>query len=367
MTGYPPRVLGDYALLADGERGALIGPDGEVAWLCAPRWDSDPVFAGLIGGTGVHAVTPVGRFVPGGYYEDGSLIRRSRWVTEDGAVECREALALPAEPHRAVLLRRVTVQYAPARLRLLLAAGSGFAATGSHRPRRTEDGGWRIRAGRLRLRWSGPGAERARPVGDTLRAEVVLGPGETLDLALEVSDRRLDGPPPRIADRWRATERAWREAVPPLDGTADAREARFSYAVLLGLTSPRTGGMVAAATTSLPERAETGRNYDYRYVWIRDQCLAGQAVAAFGPYPLLDQAVRFTTARVLEDGPRLSPAYTVTGGPVPELRPVDLPGYPGGHDRVGNRVARQFQLDAFGEALLLFAAAARHARLDLDG
>ncbi|MER7705766.1 glycoside hydrolase family 15 protein [Kitasatospora sp. NPDC097605] len=371
MTGYPPRVLGDYALLADGERGALIGPDGEVAWLCAPRWDSDPVFAGLIGGGGVHAVTPVGRFVPGGYYEDGSLVRRSRWVTEEGEVECREALALPADPHRAVLLRRITARHAPARLRLLLAAGSGFAApdapTGAHRTRRTGDGGWRIRAGRLRLRWSGPGAARARPVGGVLRAEVVLAAGESLDLALEVSDRRLDGPPPRIDACWRATERAWREAVPRLEGNPDARDARFSYAVLRGLTSPRTGGMVAAATTSLPERAEAGRNYDYRYVWIRDQCLAGQAVAAFGPYPLLDEAVRFTTARVVEDGPRLSPAYTVTGGPVPDLRPVDLPGYPGGHDRAGNRVSRQFQLDAFGEALLLFAAAARHGRLDPDG
>ncbi|MFF8772575.1 glycoside hydrolase family 15 protein [Kitasatospora sp. NPDC015120] len=368
MTGYPPRVLGDYALLADGERGALIGPDGEVAWLCAPRWDSEPVFAGLVGGAGVHAVTPVGRFVPGGSYEDGSLIRRSRWVTEEGEVECREALALPADPHRAVLLRRVTARYAPARLRLLLAAGSGFTTTGAARPpRRAGDGSWRIRAGRSRLRWSGPGAELARPAGGTLAAEVVLAAGESLDLVLEVSDRRPDGPPPRSADCWRATERAWREAVPRLDGVPDARDVRFSYAVLRGLTSARTGGMVAAATTSLPERAEAGRNYDYRYVWIRDQCLAGQAVAAFGPYPLLDEAARFTAARLLEDGPRLSPAYTVTGGPVPDRRSVDLPGYPGGHDQVGNRVSRQFQLDTFGEALLLFAAAARHDRLDPDG
>ena len=58
--------------------------------------------------------------------------------------------------------------------------------------------------------------------------------------------------------------------------------------------------MVAAATTSLPERAEAGRNYDYRYVWIRDQCYAGQAVAAAGAHPLLDDAVRFVTDRVLD-------------------------------------------------------------------
>ena len=62
-------------------------------------------------------------------------------------------------------------------------------------------------------------------------------------------------------------------------GTLAPRDTRHSYAVLRGLTS-RSGGMVAAATTSLPERAEAGRNYDYRYVWIRDQCYAGHAVAA---------------------------------------------------------------------------------------
>ncbi|MFD0277233.1 glycoside hydrolase family 15 protein [Kitasatospora sp. NPDC127111] len=361
---FPPFGLREYALLADGERGALVGPFGEIAWLCAPRWDSEPVFAGLIGGTGVYAVTPAGRFVPGGYYEDGGLIRRGRWVTEDGVVECREALALPADPHRLVLLRRLSADYGPARLRLRLEPGTGFGPGRPADPCRTE-GGWTVRSGRLRLRWSGAGAAAARPgPGGRLTAEAVLGPGERLDLVLEVSDRRLAGPPPEPERCWRATERAWRDAVPALDDTLDRRDARFSYAVLWGLTSPGSGGMVAAATTSLPERAEAGRNYDYRYVWIRDQCLAGQAVAACGPYRLLDDAVRFTAARLDEDGPRLAPAYTVTGGRVPDQHAVDLPGYPGGHDQVGNRVTRQFQLDVFGEALLLFAAAARRDRLD---
>lgn len=122
--------------------------------------------------------------------------------------------------------------------------------------------------------------------------------------------------------------------------------------------------MVAAATTSLPERARQNRNYDYRYVWIRDQCYAGQAVAAAGPHRLLDDAVRFVTERLLDDGPTLKPAYTPTGGAVPDERRLELPGYPGGTDIVGNWVNQQFQLDAFGEILLLFAAAARHDHLD---
>ncbi|NEA24854.1 glycoside hydrolase family 15 protein, partial [Actinomadura bangladeshensis] len=83
------------------------------------------------------------------------------------------------------------------------------------------------------------------------------------------------------------------------------RDARLSYAVLTGLTS-RAGGMVAAATTSLPERADEGRNFDYRYAWIRDQCFAGQAVAAHGgPPELLRSAAGFATARILADRGRL--------------------------------------------------------------
>jgi GH15 family glucan-1,4-alpha-glucosidase len=130
-----------------------------------------------------------------------------------------------------------------------------------------------------------------------------------------------------------------------------------------GLTSV-SGGMVAAATTSLPERARAGRNYDYRYAWIRDQCYAGRAAAVSGAPALLDEAVRFVAARLRDDGPRLRPAYTVTGGRPPDEHELPVPGYPGGASIAGNWVNEQHQLDAFGEALLLFASAAEHHRLD---
>src|ERR1700728_4343076 len=104
----PPHVLRDYALVADGERGALIGPHGDLAWMCAPRWDSDAVFSSLVGGKGGYAVSPAGtRYVWGGYYEDGSLIWHNRWITTTGVIECRDALVYPADPHTAVILRRV--------------------------------------------------------------------------------------------------------------------------------------------------------------------------------------------------------------------------------------------------------------------
>lgn len=124
--------------------------------------------------------------------------------------------------------------------------------------------------------------------------------------------------------------------------------------------------MVAASTMALPERSGQNRNYDYRYAWIRDQCYAGQAVAACGANPLLDETVSFVAERVLADGSQLKPAYTVDGGRVPDERALPLEGYPGGTAKVGNWVNKQFQLDVFGEALLLFAAAARLDRLDSE-
>jgi alpha,alpha-trehalase len=106
-SAFAPHVLREYALLADGERGVLVGPQGEFAWMCAPRWDSDAVFSSLISGQGIYAVAPVERHVWGGYYEDGSLIWRSRWIATSAIIERCEALAFPGDPHRAVILRRI--------------------------------------------------------------------------------------------------------------------------------------------------------------------------------------------------------------------------------------------------------------------
>ena len=365
---YPLHVLREYALLADGERGALVGPRGDVVWMCAPRWDGDAVFSSLIGGRGMYAITPVdNRFVWGGYYERGSLIWRSRWITRSGVIECREALAFPGDLNRAVLLRRVVAVEGEARVTVRLDARAGFGRhplANVHR----EHGVWTAESGQLRVRWTG--ADTARHIrGDNAQSfamDLTVPGGEHHDLVLELSEHALDDTPPDPDQAWQATAYGWRQSVPEFADTLAPRDTRHAYAVLRGLTSSG-GGMVAAATTSLPERAEKGRNYDYRYVWIRDQCFAGEAIAAAGAHPLLDDAVRFVTARLLDDGPKLAPAYTTVGGRVPGQRSLHLPGYPGGHDIVGNHVNAQFQLDAFGESLLLLAAAARHDHLHADG
>ncbi len=361
-------TLRDLALIADGWRAAVVGPGGEYVWLCFPQWHDPAVFAELIGSRGAYVVRPQGRFVWGGYYEQGGLIWRSRWVTNDATVECREALAFPGDPHRAVILRRILGQYGAARLGVSLELRPDYGGT----PLRawSRDGGsWHGQAGGVAARWTGlpsASAHGAAGGGTRLEGTLVVREGDQIDLVLELADHSIEGDAPDAAACWSATERAWREAVPQrFDGPAP-RDVQHAVAVMTGLCSP-TGGLVAAATTSLPERARAGRNYDYRYAWIRDSCYAGQAASRLSQTLLHDRIVGFIVERVLADGPHLRPAYTNVGGPVPGERRLDLPGYPGGTDVVGNRVRDQFQLDAFGEVLLLLADAGAQQRLDADG
>ncbi len=366
LDWYPPHVLRDYALIADGERGALVGPRGGMVWMCAPRWDSDAVFTSLVGGQGLYAVTPAGRFVWGGYYEEGTLIWRNRWITEHGIIECRDALAFPGERDRVVVLRQIIAREHPAHVDVVLDPRAGFGQHGLRSLHRDDHGAWTGRTGGLHLRWSGgvAGAKvHQAGRGSRLEMSLTVPAGQSLDLVLELAGQPLPAELPDAARLWTATQAQWAGHVPALEESIATRDSRQAYVILRGLTSS-SGGMVAAATTSLPERAEAGRNYDYRYAWIRDQCYAGQAAAAAGIDSLLDDAVRFVSERLHADGPKLAPAYTVNGGPVPDQRRLDLPGYPGGFDLVGNWVTRQFQLDAFGESLLLLAAAARRDRLD---
>jgi alpha,alpha-trehalase len=368
LTGNVPHVLREYSLLGDGERGIIVGPRGDFAWMCFPHWDSGAIFSSLIGGQGTYAVTPAERYVWGGYYEAGSLIWHSRWVTGDATIECREALAMPSTPDRAVVLRRIIALQGTARVSVVLSPRAEYGELPFRSPRRTDAGVWTGRLGDVHLAWAGGEAATSTPDGHGGRAlvlELALEAGTHHDLVLALAGEEVDEVPnPDWA--WQGTEAYWAECVPALAETVAPAAARHAYTVLSGLTGA-SGGMVAAATTSLPERARGGRNYDYRYAWIRDQCYAGGAVAKSGPHPLMDDAVRFVSARLLEDGPQLKPAYTIAGGQVPDQRHLGLPGYPGASDIVGNWVNQQFQLDAFGEALLLFSAASRHGHLDEEG
>ena len=291
----------------------------------------------------------------------------SRWVLEGGCiVECREALPLPASAERAVVLRRIAALEGRTEMEVVLAPRADFDRSPLVDVRLGEDGCWRGRTGAVLVTWSGAQDARVAEDGDggsCLHLRLRLDEGEAHDLVLVLATEPGEGDHVDAAAAWQRTERLWRERVPEPEVEVGARDARHAIAVLTGLTTGG-GGMVAAATLGLPERSNRKRSFDYRYVWIRDQVYAGRAAARASLYPLLDAAVRFTRERLLEHGVRLAPAYTLTGADVPEERDAGLPGYPGGVCTVGNHAGRQFQLDVFGEALLLFAEAAAAGRME---
>ncbi len=218
------------------------------------------------------------------------------------------------------------------------------------------------------MRWQGPDRcplHHCGPTADWRARMRVIARTSQSTWSLNCPTRPFDDEPVDPRDAWDATEDAWDARRPTLDDTLDPKGAALPYAVMRGLTSAG-GGMVAAATTSLPERAEQGRNYDYRYVWIRDQAYAGQAAAAAGGLALLDEAVDGSSPPVSSmmapPGPRLPDRRHRHPRSAPP-RPARLPGW---LRLVGNHVNHQFQLDAFGEALLLLAAAASHDRVGPD-
>ncbi len=348
----PPQALHDCAFLADHPAGA-----GRPA-----RGDHLAVRTSLAQRRGL--LHPHRRNRPLRRHADGPararrrtleemLIWRSRWVTGDGIVESR-VLAGAGEA-------RPSWKRCPSGDAGGDDQGAGWCcATARVRPnsvdaRRDDDGVWTARAGDLHLRRSGGGDASLSEVsskGGQLTLDPASGAGQWHDLVLELSEFPLWTPPPGpvhvvVPHRTRLVGRRTRA------GQHGRRSRRTAGVRRAARRDQRRRGMVAAATTSLPERSEEGRNYDYRYAWIRDQCFAGQAVAAAGQHPLLDEAVRFAGTRLHEDGPKLKPACTVAGGPGPDQRTLELQGYPGGFDRIGNHVSGQFQLDVFGEALLL--------------
>lgn len=202
--------------------------------MCMPRWDSEAVFASLGGGPGAYIVAPDKvDVVWGGYYEPGSLIWRSRWVTTDAVDECRDALAYPGDERRAVVLRRIEC---------LRGTGADARRTRSECWFRdpAHDGdfqvrpAWTARTGSLRLRWTG-GEDAARRDG-RLVTHVDLAAGDRHDLVLELCEDELPSSPIDPARTWEETGNAWRRAVPSFENSISVRDSRRAYAVLRGLT-----------------------------------------------------------------------------------------------------------------------------------
>ena len=366
------RPLADFALLSDCHRAALVSRDGSVDWLCAPRFDSPSVFARLLDDEAGHwRIGPVGPHQATRRYRYGSLVLETQFRCEAGEASLTDALA--AGPNErghelgvdspGALLRRVVCTRGRVRLRFDFSPRPEYGYV--HPVLESCDGGLRSRGGPLAMVLSSP-----RPLeveGSDARAVLELEKGEALRFALHV--RAADASPPRvwtpgeIDDRLDETLAAWQSwsTIHQSYRGPWSDLVHHSGRVLQGLTYAPTGAIVAAPTTSLPEEAGGGRNWDYRFAWLRDASLTLEALWVAACPDEAGSFFDFLASASLGRVRRGEAPQIMFGiGGEHELPEREISRLAGWRDsrpvRVGNAAFEQKQLDVYGE---VFAAVDR--------
>jgi GH15 family glucan-1,4-alpha-glucosidase len=356
--------IADYGLLADCNTAALVDREGSIDWLCLPRYDSPSVFGRILDPDAGHwSIRPAAAFTTERRYVPGTLVVETTFTTESGVAKLTDALAFAEgqrghdlgydAPHE--ILRGVEGVSGEVELVLELAARTEY---GLVRPlfRREGDGG-RTFGGpnRITVRAGVPvEVEEA-----TMRAAFAVSVGDCVGFSLrwappEARDVPEPTAPDSVAARLADTVEAWRSWEADHD-VYDGRHrelVRLSSRVLKGLTYRPTGAIVAAPTTSLPETVGGGRNWDYRYAWIRDASLTLNALYIGSCSDEADDFVSFMTSSA-GGGASLQIMYGIRGEH--DLTERELPHLRGWRDsspvRVGNGAWTQTQLDVYGELL----------------
>jgi GH15 family glucan-1,4-alpha-glucosidase len=341
----------DYALIGDCETAALVARDGSIDWLCLPRFDSPACFAALLG-TPEHGrwqiapATPEIRAVRR-RYRPGTLVVETEYETETGAVRLIDCMPIRSETPTVVRVVEGTRGQVAMSLDLVVRLDYGSLVPWV---RRTSDGIWAI-GGASALRLRTPVALRGERFHTV--AEFTVAAGQRVPFALNWYPS-CDPEPPAVdfSTAIEATERWWRAWSERCTYDGRWRDAVVrSLITLKALTYARTGGLVAAATTSLPERLGGVRNWDYRYCWLRDATFALYALMT-GGYVDEARAWRGWLLRAIAGKPSQAQIlYGVAGERLlPEWEVPWLPGYEQSFPaRVGNAATSHFQLDVFGE------------------
>ncbi|GAA1839851.1 glycoside hydrolase family 15 protein [Agromyces salentinus] len=367
MREFP--AIEDYALLADGRTAALVSREGGIDWLCLPRFDSPSVFAALIGGpdAGHWTLRPTDAAATSTReYDRGTFVLRTRWRSGDGSAEAEVIEFMPLRDHGSAIVRRVRGIRGRMEFRETVRFRFDY---GSVVPwvRRIDDGrgyGLLAVAGPDSVVLRGP----RRTAGDHSHVvEFAVAEGEAVDLRLSYARSwRHPSAPVDIGAELQATIDGWREwaeqAAPP---ARFEREVERSLLVLRALTHEDTGGIVAAVTTSLPEVIGGERNWDYRFVWLRDAALTVQVLVDHGYVEEAQVWRRWLLRAIAGDPADLQIMYDVAGGRrLAEFELPELSGHRGSRPvRVGNAASEQIQWDIFGEVMLALDHA-REAGLD---
>ncbi|WP_029145320.1 glycoside hydrolase family 15 protein [Microbacterium luticocti] len=368
-----PVPIEDYALLSNCRTAALVSRDGSIDWLCLPRLDSASVFGALLGDErhgcwGLRPADPDARATR--RYDGDTFVLITRWQTADGVAEVHDVM--PVDPRRHVNADRIDVVRRVIGVHGLVE----FDQTLRMRFDYARAMPWVRQTGTPDepelVAMAGPDAVTVR--GGLLRAadhvhrgKVAVEAGQSVDLALTWFPSHLDVPDRLDVDAaFEQTRRWWQRWADRIshDG-AHRDEVVRSLLILRALTDHETGGIAAAATTSLPEDFGGVRNWDYRYVWLRDAALTLEALLDHGFVALAGHWREWLLRAVAGDPADLQIMYGLAGErDLPERELTSLPGYQGSAPvRIGNGAALQYQADVFGEVLVTLCAA-REAGLD---
>jgi GH15 family glucan-1,4-alpha-glucosidase len=342
----------DYAMIGDCRTAALIARDGSIDWFCCPRFDSEACFAALLGNRehGRWLIAPRAQARIERRYRPQTLILETQFETDEGTAMLVDFMPLGAR-HPTImrlvvgLSGRVTM-----RTELILRFGYGAVVPWVTR---LEDGALRAIAGPDMIVLRTP--VHLRGVDMTTVGEFTINKDDTIPFVLGYleSHRPLRDPLEPMTELGR-TEALWRDWSAKCRPAGPWTEAVLrSIITLKALTYEPTGGMVAAATTSLPERLGGERNWDYRFCWLRDATLVLLGALHAG-YHQEAQAWRDWLLRaVAGSADQLQIMYGIAG----ERRLTEwvapwLPGYENSAPvRIGNAAHSQLQLDVFGEIM----------------
>ena len=358
----------DYALIGDCETAALVGRSGSIDWLCWPAFDSDACFAAILGTNKngrwliapTEAVTATSRC-----YRDDTLILETRFETAGGSVALIDFM--PPRGQASDIVRLVRGISGRVKLRMELVIRFGF---GIDIPwvRRTEDGSALLAICGQDMTVLRTSVE-TRGEDLTTVAEFEVRAGETVPFVLTYGPSHLA--PPKPIDPQRAleeTEAFWKDWCSRAGHDGPYRGLiMHSLITLKALTFAPTGGIVAAPTTSLPEKLGGARNWDYRFCWLRDATFTLLALMNSG-YTEEASAWHNWLLRAAAGAPaHMQIMYGIWGQRrLLEWEAGWLDGYGGARPvRVGNAAHAQLQLDVYGELIDAFHQS-RMAKLQLD-
>jgi GH15 family glucan-1,4-alpha-glucosidase len=364
-----PLAIAEHGLIGDLRTCALVGTDGTIDWFCAPRFDSPSVFGSILdqdrGGSWRLAPTTEVTRTQQFYYPDTAVLI-TRFLTPDGVVEVHDFMPVvsPDEPdHRQRLVRRVSGVRGCLRLQMRLDAKPDYAQQSC--TAEVSGDGVLVTGDGVRLGLIASTDMEISEDGENsiVTADFELKTGDTALFILEMledGDEVTADSVDRTDALLDATTTFWRDWLATSTYTGRWRETVHRSAITLKLlTHEPSGAIIAAPTTSLPAPIGGSRNWDYRYVWIRDAGFSMYALLRLG---FLSEAREFTRwlaermgQRDGSDDKRLGPLrvlYDIDGN-LPEERELDhLSGHRGSRPvRVGNAAAGQLQLDIYGEII----------------